>query len=73
LAGGSHARASATGAALAYLVGQELRSLLAGVDAADGATFVAAIAVCTMMTLAGSLAPAVRAVKVDPTQAIRGE
>jgi ABC-type antimicrobial peptide transport system permease subunit len=47
--------------------------LLAGVSPADSGTFVAAIALCFVMTVAGSLIPALRALRVDPIQAIRTE
>ena len=61
------------GVALAYGAGQAMRALLAGVEPGDFATFAAAVALCSIMTLAGSFAPALRAVSVDPTTAIRGE
>ena len=59
----------AAGAALAYAAGMGLRALLAGVRPGDAATFASAIALCLLMTLAGSLIPAVRAVRVDPAAA----
>ncbi len=61
------------GAALAFAVGRTLQALLAGVSPADGTTFAVAIAVCLLMTLAGSLIPALRALRVDPIQTIRAE
>ncbi len=61
------------GVVLAYGAGYQLRALLAGVQPGDAATFSSAVALCLVMTLAGSLAPAVRAVRVDPTTAMRGE
>jgi predicted permease len=61
------------GAAAAYLAGSSMRALLAGVDAADLPTFTAAIALCALMTLTGSLIPALRAIHIDPASAIRVE
>jgi ABC-type lipoprotein release transport system permease subunit len=63
----------ALGGALAYAAGRELESLLAGVQPGDTATFAAAISLCLVMTLAGSLLPALRAVRTDPTTAIRAQ
>jgi putative ABC transport system permease protein len=63
----------AIGAGLAYAAGVGLQSLLAGVRPGDAATFAAAIALCLLMTLAGSLIPAMRAVRVDPAMAVRPE
>jgi len=64
---------TAAGTALALAAGQSMRSLLAGVGPADLGTFAAAILLCVVMTLGGSLIPAIRAVRVDPTKAIRVE
>jgi predicted permease len=61
------------GAALAYAAGRAMQSLLAGIGAADPAVFASAIALCGIMTLAGSLLPAIRAIRVDPATAIRTE
>ena len=61
------------GAALAYAAGRSLQALLFGVDPADPTVFGAAIAVALVMTLAGSLLPAWRAVRVDPIAATRAE
>jgi putative ABC transport system permease protein len=63
----------AAGAALAYAAARALESLLAGISPADGVVFASAIALCAVMTLAGGLAPALRAIRVDPTTAIRSE
>jgi ABC-type lipoprotein release transport system permease subunit len=56
---------------LAYIAGRELQALLAGVLPGDLASFVTATALCLVMTLTGSLVPALRAVRIDPTTAIR--
>jgi ABC-type lipoprotein release transport system permease subunit len=41
------------------------------VSPGDAATFSAAVALCQLMTMAGSLWPALRAVRVDPITVIR--
>jgi putative ABC transport system permease protein len=56
-----------------YVAGRGLQALLAGVRPGDTASFLRAIAMCLIMTLAGSLLPAWRAVRIDPTVAIRTE
>ena len=61
------------GLVLAYAVGRLLQSLLAGVAPLDAATLSVAVLVALIMTLAGSLLPAMRAVRVDPTVAMRAE
>jgi predicted permease len=63
----------AAGSAVAYVAGRSLEALLAGVDPADAPTYGAAIALCIMVTLAGALAPAMRAVRVDPASVMRAE
>jgi ABC-type antimicrobial peptide transport system permease subunit len=59
------------GVAVAYAAGRWLESILAGVSPADPPAFAAAIAVAVVMTLAGSLMPAMRAARTDPRQAIQ--
>jgi predicted lysophospholipase L1 biosynthesis ABC-type transport system permease subunit len=61
------------GSALAYAAGRGLQSLLAGIAPGDAMTFAASIALCLLMTIFGSLGPAIRAVRIDPTTAIRTE
>jgi putative ABC transport system permease protein len=61
------------GVAFAYGAGLQLQSLLAGVHPGDAPTFLSAVVLCLVMTMAGSLIPALRAVRVDPTTAIRTE
>ena len=61
------------GAAVAYAAGRSMQALLAGVDPADAMVFSAAIGVSLLMTLAGSVLPAWRAVRVDPLTATRSE
>jgi putative ABC transport system permease protein len=59
--------------ALAYAAARAMQALLAGVSPADRATFAAAVALAFLMTLAGCLPPALRAVRIDPLAAIRSE
>jgi putative ABC transport system permease protein len=61
------------GVALAYAAGRAMESLLAGVKPADTITFAAAMGLCLVMSLVGSLLPALRAVRVDPLTVIRSE
>jgi len=61
------------GIALAYAAGRGMQSLLFGVEPGDAATFVAAAALCVLMTLAGSLMPVLRAVRVAPATVFRSE
>ncbi len=61
------------GVALAYAAGRAMESLLAGVKPADTITFAAAVGLCLVMSLVGSLLPALRAVRVDPLTVIRSE
>jgi putative ABC transport system permease protein len=61
------------GLVLSYAAGRAMESLLAGVKPADPTTFLAAICLCLLMALVGSLAPAIKAVRVDPISAIRIE
>ena len=61
------------GLIIAYLAGRSIQSLLAGVEPADALTFGAAGALCIVMTIAGTFAPAMRAVRVDPATAFRSE
>jgi predicted permease len=63
----------ALGVALAYAAGRAMQALLAGVTPGDTATFLAAAGLCFLMTLAGSLVPSLRALRVDPITAIRAE
>ncbi len=61
------------GLALAYGAARLLESLLAGVRPADILTFSTAAALCLITTLLGTLVPALRAVRVDPTAVMRAE
>ena len=61
------------GVALAYIAGRAMQALLAGLNPADASTFLIAAALCFLMTLAGSLAPSLRALRVDAITALRSE
>jgi putative ABC transport system permease protein len=61
------------GVALAYAAGRSMEALLAGVKPADTVTLVAAVGLSVLMTVLGSLAPTVRALRVDPISALRTE
>ena len=57
----------------AYAVGRWMSTLLFGVSPADPATFAAAVGVAIAITLAGSLLPALRAVRVTPMSVLKVE
>jgi putative ABC transport system permease protein len=61
------------GAGLAVAAGRTLQAVLAGVSPADIVTFSGAVGLAILMTIAGSLLPALRATRVDPLQVIRSE
>ncbi len=61
------------GVGLAYAAGRALEALLAGVSPADLGTFTIAVVFVLAMALAGSIPPAIRASRVDPTTAMRAE
>jgi ABC-type antimicrobial peptide transport system permease subunit len=61
------------GVAVSYPAGQWARTILAGMDPADVVTLAAAVGLAIAMTLAGSLAPAIRASRTNPTVAMRAE
>jgi predicted permease len=61
------------GLALAYLAGLSLRTLLIGVTPGDIPTFAAVTGLTLLMTLAGTLLPTLKALRVDPIKAIRAE
>jgi predicted permease len=63
----------AIGAAGAYAAGRLMESLLAGVKPDDWLSFTMAAGLALVMTLVGSFVPALRAVRIDPIQAIRTE
>jgi ABC-type antimicrobial peptide transport system permease subunit len=59
------------GVFLAYAAGRSLQALLAGVTPADPLTLVAAVGLAVVMTIAGTLAPTLRALRVNPMTALR--
>jgi putative ABC transport system permease protein len=61
------------GAILAYVGGRSMEALLAGVPPWDGIAFAGAIALSILMTIGGSIAPTLRALRVDPITALRSE
>jgi len=61
------------GLALAYVAARLLQSLLAGVAPGDVTTFSIAAALCLVTTLLGALAPALRAMEIDPSTVMRAE
>jgi ABC-type antimicrobial peptide transport system permease subunit len=61
------------GLALAWAAGRSLEALLAGVSPSDAMSFATAALVALLAALAGSLAPAWRAARVDPLRVIRVE
>ena len=61
------------GAALGYAGGRAMESLLLGTAPTDGLTFGVAAVLCSAMTMAGSLIPAFRAVRVPPAEVFRAD
>ncbi|MBC8164673.1 MAG: FtsX-like permease family protein [Bryobacteraceae bacterium] len=61
------------GAVVAGFAARGLESLLYGVSAADGFTWLTAMALCLAATMLGALRPAVRAAWIDAMEAIRRE
>ena len=61
------------GVFLAYAAGRSMQALLAGVEPADTLTLASAVGLSVLMTLCGSLAPTLRALRVDPMAALRAE
>ena len=61
------------GGVLAYAAGRSLQALLFGVSPANATVFTAAIVVSLLMTIAGSILPAWRAIRVDPMTATRAD
>ena len=61
------------GVLLAYAAGRSMEALLAGVHPADALTIAAAVGLSVLMTIVGTLAPTLRALRVDPIAALRTE
>jgi predicted permease len=61
------------GVAIAYAAGRSIEALLAGVKPADALTLASVVALSLLMTVAGSLLPTMRALRIDPITALRTE
>lgn len=61
------------GLAAAYAASVSMEALLAGVSPADAPTFAATAALVGLMTLLGSLVPALRAIRVNPITVMRAD
>jgi putative ABC transport system permease protein len=59
------------GILLAYAAGRALESLLAGVQPGDLLTFCASAVIVLLLAIAGSFAPAMQAVRIDPISTLR--
>jgi predicted permease len=68
---GLAAAGTALGSVLGYGAGRAMRALLEGIAPADGVTFAAAIGLALLMAFVGTLLPALRAARVEPTDVIR--
>lgn len=66
-------RGAVIGVGLAYLAGRGMQALLFGVPPGDLAASFAGVALAVLTTLSGSLLPALRALRVDPTVALRAD
>ena len=61
------------GVLLAYAAGRGMSALLFGIAPGDPATFAAAVGLALLMTCAGSLVPAIRAVRLTPMSVLKAE
>jgi putative ABC transport system permease protein len=61
------------GVVLAYITARAMGALLAGIRPNDPATIAAAAALCFATAVVGCIRPALRAARVDPMAALRGE
>ena len=61
------------GLVLAAWAASALQSLLFGVDPRNSAVYATAIGVCLIVAVLGTALPALRAMRVDPLDAIRSE
>jgi predicted permease len=61
------------GVLLAWAAGRSMEALLAGVQPADALTVASAVGLSFVMTLLGTLAPTLRALRVDPIVALKSE
>jgi predicted permease len=72
-AAGLGAAGGIVGLAAAWGAGRAIEALLAGAPAMDTLVFGSAFVLVVVAALSGSLGPALRAVRVDPTEAMRAE
>ena len=63
----------AIGVFVAYLAARGMGALLAGVQPGDPVTIAGAALLCFVVAVAGCIRPAVRAARVDPISALRGD
>jgi predicted permease len=63
----------APGVLCGYAAARGMRALLFGIPPSDPATFAAAVGLALLMAFAGSLVPAIRAVRVSPISVLRAE
>jgi predicted permease len=63
----------APGVLAAYAAGRGMNALLFGVAPGDPATFATGVGIALVVTFAGSLVPAIRAVRVTPMSVLRSE
>jgi putative ABC transport system permease protein len=61
------------GVLVAYAAARGMSALLFGIAPSDPATFATAVAVALLITFAGSMVPALRAVRVTPMSVLRSE
>jgi putative ABC transport system permease protein len=61
------------GVLMAYAAARGMSALLFGVAPGDPAAFAVAVSVALAMTIAGSLVPALRAVRMTPMSVLRAE
>jgi putative ABC transport system permease protein len=59
------------GVVIAYLAGRSLGALLFGIAPGDPATFGASVALALLMAAAGSVVPALRAVRLNPNSVLK--
>jgi putative ABC transport system permease protein len=62
-----------TGAVLGYVAGRVMEGLLVGIKPGDVVTFLVSIGLTTLMTLVGIIFPALRAIRINPAEAMRAE
>lgn len=61
------------GVGIAYVAAKSMQALLFGLEPSDPLTFAAGLGVVVLVTLAGAVAPAWRAVRISPLVALRSE